>query len=129
MRIARPEDFARAFTASWSARDPEAMAALFAEDADFLTLTGAWAEGRQQIAEILAGEVAGAFARAKLVTGRNRLRMVGPNTGVILQRYVLSGLRNADGSDAGRIGAVLVATLARDEDGWRAVVAQFCAAE
>ena len=95
------------------------MADLFAPDGDFLTLTGDWAEGREAIAQSLKGEFAGAFARAKLVTGRVKLRALGPHVMVVMQRFVLSGLRHADGSDAGRVGAVLSATLVVAGDGWQ----------
>ena len=125
MTLSTPEAFATDFSIHWKARDPEALAALFTEDADFLSLTGAWVEGRDQIKTILKAELAGAFAKAKLVTGRTKLRPVGPHAAVVMQRYVLSGLVNADGSDAGRIGTVLVATLAAKGDGWQAVAAQF----
>lgn len=125
MTLPQPDAFAAEFSARWKAKDADALAALFAEDADFLSLTGAWVEGRDQIATVLKAELAGAFAKAKLVTGRTKLRPVGPHTAVVLQRYVLSGLVNADGSDAGRIGTVLSATLAASGDSWHAVAAQF----
>ncbi|MBK5945533.1 DUF4440 domain-containing protein [Rhodobacter veldkampii DSM 11550] len=127
MTLPDPADLPRAFAAAWGARDAVALADLFAEDADFLTLTGAAAEGRAEIAEVLAGEFSGAFARARLVTGRGKMRPVGPGAAVVLQRYVLSGLVHADGSDAGRVGAVLAATLAAGPAGWAIVAAQFVA--
>ncbi len=125
MSLAAPADLARAFAAVWAARDAEALAALFAEDGDFISLTGGAAEGRAAIAELVASEFAGAFARARLVTGRIRVRPLGPHAAVVLQRFVLSGLVHADGTDAGRIGAVLAATLAATPQGWLVVAAQF----
>ncbi|PPB81229.1 uncharacterized protein (TIGR02246 family) [Albidovulum inexpectatum] len=127
MTLGSPEDFARAFAAAWSRREPEEIADLFAPDADLLTLTGAWAEGRDQIAEILAQEMAGAFVRARMVTGRGKIRSLATGVVQIMQRYVLSGIVNEDGSDAGRVGAVLSAVLTEGEDGWRVVSAQFAA--
>lgn len=125
MSLPAAEDFPRAFALAWGGRDIAALAGLFAEDADFLTLTGAWAEGREAIGDILAGELAGAFARARLVTGKAKLRPIGPGGAVLMQRFVLSGIRNADGSDAGRIGAILSAVLLAGRDGWQAVSASF----
>lgn len=127
MSLAAPTDLPRAFAAAWAARDAGALAALFAEDADFLSLTGAAAEGRAAIAEIFAAEFAGAFARARLVTGRLKLRPLGPHAAVVQQRFVLSGLVHADGADAGRIGALLAATLSPTAQGWQVVAAQFVA--
>lgn len=127
MTLGSPEDFARAFAAAWSRRDPAELSALFAPDADLLTLTGAWAEGRDQIAEILAQEMAGAFVRARMVTGRGKIRPLAPGVVQIMQRYVLSGIVNEDGSDAGRVGAVLSAVLTEGDEGWQVVAAQFAA--
>ena len=127
MSLSAPEAFPRAFANAWSARDPRAIAALFAEDADFLTLTGHWAEGRKAIAETLAGEMAGAFSRAKLVTGRTKQRDIAPGAAQVMQRYVLSGIVNADGSDAGRVGAILSAVLVEGPQGWSVAAAQFTA--
>lgn len=127
MTLPAPETFPRAFANAWSARDVEAIADLFAEDADFLTLTGRWAEGRKAIAETLAGEMAGAFSRAKLVTGRTKQREIAPGAQQVMQRYVLSGIVNADGSDAGRVGAILSAVLVKGPQGWSVAAAQFTA--
>jgi uncharacterized protein (TIGR02246 family) len=125
MTLATPSELPRAFAAAWGARDAQGLAALFAEDGDFLSLTGGAAEGRAAIAELFAAEFAGAFARARLVTGRMKLRPLGPHAAVVLQRFVLSGLMHADGTDAGRIGAVLAATLGPTAQGWQLVAAQF----
>lgn len=125
MSFATPEDFPRAFARAWGARDALTLSDFFAPDADFLSLTGGAAVGRDEIAELLAGELAGAFARARLVTGRMKIRPIGSEACVVFQRFVLSGLLNPDGSDAGRIGAVLAATLGLYPEGWQIVAAQF----
>ena len=125
MSFGAPDQFSRAFSLAWGSRDVATLAAMFAEDADLLTLTGAWAEGRQAIADVLAGELAGAFARAKLVTGRTKLRELGTGGAVLMQRFVLSGIRHADGSDAGRVGAVLNAVMVAGGGGWEVVSASF----
>lgn len=125
MSLATPADLPRFFAAAWGARDARAIAALFSEDADFLSLTGGTAEGRRQIAELLASELAGAFSRARLVTGKTKMRTVGSEAVVLIQRFVLTGIVHEDGSDAGRIGAILCATLGIGSEGWQVVAAQF----
>lgn len=126
--IEKPDDFPRAFATLWGARDAEGLAALAVEDADMLTLSGGVCEGRAEIVATLAGEFAGVFARSRLVTGKARLRPLGPGAGVLQQRFVLSGLVDADGRDMGRIGAVLTAVLIATTDGWKAVSLTFTAA-
>lgn len=125
MSLTTPADLPRAFAQAWGTRDARVLADLFAEDADFLSLTGGAAEGRAAIAELLAGELAGAFSRARLVTGRCKLRPLGAEAAVLIQRFVLSGIVHANGQDAGRVGAILAATLALQSGGWQIVAAQF----
>ncbi|WP_102226456.1 YybH family protein [Acidimangrovimonas sediminis] len=130
MPVEAPEVFARAFSQAWLAHDVPALATLFSEDADFLTLTGDWCEGRQAIARTLTGELKGAFAKARLVTGRSKMRILGKEAAILHQRFVLSGVLNADGSDAGRIATILMAVVTKAPGGgWQAVSAQFAVEE
>ncbi|MGL4279133.1 MAG: SgcJ/EcaC family oxidoreductase [Albidovulum sp.] len=127
MTIASPDQLPRSFAAAWAVRDADRIAALFAEDADLLSLTGHWAEGRKEIAETFAAELAGAFQRAKLVTGKAKLRDLAPGVTQVMQRFVLSGILNPDGSDAGRVGAILSAVMVQGPGGWSIAAAQFTA--
>ncbi|MAQ38405.1 DUF4440 domain-containing protein [Thioclava sediminum] len=125
MSFETPDALPRAFAKAWGARDAQALAGFFAEDADFISLTGGIASGRTQIAELFAGELAGAFSRARLVTGKAKSRAVGAEAAVVLQRFVLTGIITENGADAGRIGCTLAATLGLTPAGWEIVAAQF----
>ncbi|MCP8999341.1 SgcJ/EcaC family oxidoreductase [Pseudarthrobacter sp. RMG13] len=46
-----PREIAEEFAAAWNAVDPEALAALFVEDADFVNVVGLWWTNRHQIRE------------------------------------------------------------------------------
>ncbi|MBL4918194.1 SgcJ/EcaC family oxidoreductase [Szabonella alba] len=124
-----PATFLRAFAVAWGARDTEALAALIAADGDFLSLTGAHAEGRAEIKALFAAELSGTFSQSRLVTGKTRLRPLGDGAAVLVQRFVLSGLVDAEGHDLGRIGALMVATLVQGPEGWQAITLQFTATE
>ncbi len=125
----KPEEFSRAFAQVWGARDAAGLGALLVEDADLLSLTAGWAEGRAAAEALFAGEWAGAFSQSRLVTGKTRLRPLGPGASVLHQRFVLSGIVDAQGRDAGRIGAMLIAVLVAKPSGWQAVSLQFTAVE
>ncbi len=125
MSLPNPEALTKTFSNAFSAHDIDALVDLFDADADFLSLTGNWAEGRAEIAQTLRAEMSGAFARVKLVTGRTKVRPVFPGVTQVMQRYVLSGILHADGTDAGRIGAVLSALMTRVDGNWRIVSASF----
>lgn len=123
------EEFPRAFALAWGARDAAILAGLMAEDADFLSLTGGWAEGRRAVEALLAGEFAGAFSQSRLVTGKTKLRALGPGAAVLHQRFVLSGLVDETGRDMGRTGAMLIAVLVARAGGWQATSLQFSAVD
>jgi uncharacterized protein (TIGR02246 family) len=127
--LARPDDFIRAFVAAWSARDADGLAALCAPDAEALTLTGLWCNGRHEIAAALRQELAGAFAQSRLVSGRLQLRPLGPGAAILSQRFVVTGLVDAAGQDVGRLGTVLTAVLIARAEGWFAAQMTFSVVE
>jgi uncharacterized protein (TIGR02246 family) len=47
--INRPEDVVVRFVDAWNHRDPDALAALFDDDAEFVNVTGLWWPTRDQI--------------------------------------------------------------------------------
>lgn len=122
-----PKDFAKLFAGAFGLQDAAALAALLVEDADVLTLTGALAEGAKAAEVAFAAEFAGIFAGARLVTGKIRLRMLGPDGAVLTQRFVVSGARNDQGQDMPRFGTVLSAVMVARAEGWRAVSLTFSA--
>ncbi len=125
MSVPSPTDLPRIFAAAWGAQDARALAALFTPDADLISLTGGFAESRGEVEALFAGEFAGAFSRAKLSSGKTKIRSLGPHVAVVIQKVTISGLINAHGQDAGRIGALLACTMAEAQSGWFIVSAQF----
>lgn len=122
-----PEDFTRQFAGAFGRQDAASLAALLAEDADVVTLTGAMTEGAMAAEAAFAAEFAGIFAAARLVTGKQRLRALGPGATIVTQRFVVSGARDAQGQEMPRFGAVLsVVIVARPQD-WLVVNLSFSA--
>ncbi len=124
-----PADFPRAFAVAFGTQDAEGMAALFAEDGGFHALTGHWSEGRSQIAEGMRQEFAGLSRMARLVSGKLALRPMGPGAAILHQRFVVTGLRDATGTELPRVGALLTAVLAAKGEGWVALTATFAVLE
>jgi ketosteroid isomerase-like protein len=122
-----PEDFAKAFAATFGRHDAAALAALLAEDAEVLTLTGAAVTGAKAAEAAFAAEFAGTFAASRLVTGKLRMRELGGEVSVVSQRFVVSGARDEARSELPRIGALLTAVLVADAGSWRAVNLTFSA--
>ena len=121
------EDFAKRFAAAFGRQDAAELAQFLAEDADVLTLTGAVVETAAEAEAAFAGEFAGIFAMARLVSGKHRLRVLGPGGAVVTQRFVVSGARDDQGAEMPRFGAVLTAVLTARSTGWQAVSLTFSA--
>ena len=121
------DEFPRLFAAAFGAQDAAALAAMLAEDAQMLSLTGACAEGRAAAEALFAAEFAGIFRRARLVTGKQSLRPIGPGAAVLHQRFVVTGACDADGTDLPRFAALLGLVLLARPDGWQALSLSFSA--
>lgn len=122
-----PEAFPKLFASAFAAGDSAGLAGFLTEDAQVQTLTGAVAEDAATAEAAFAAEFSGAFAAARLVTGRVRIRQIGPGGAVVHQRYVVTGTRDDQGSDLPRFGAMLTAVLLKRAEGWRAISLSFSA--
>lgn len=69
-----PEEIPRAFVTAWNARDPDAIAVLFAEDADFVNVVGIWWEDRAAIRRAHAYGLERIFPDSTLRLGRVKVR-------------------------------------------------------
>jgi len=116
-----PQDFARAFAQAFGSQDSQALAAMMEAEAEVITPTGQLAEGREAIAAAWAAEFAGTFRAARLVTGRLRIRKLGPGASILSQRFVLSGAEDEAGNSLPRFAMHLSAVLLARPEGWRAV--------
>lgn len=121
-----PDGFAKLFASAFGRQDAAGMAELLAEDADVLTLTGAMLSGAKEAEAAFAGEFAGIFAASRLVTGKIKLRNLGPGVAILTQRFVVSGAQDEAGQEVPRFGALLTAVISAHVE-WRAVSLTFSA--
>ena len=120
-----PDDFTRAFAFAFGDQNAEALAELLAEDGTAQTLTGIWAEGRDEARAAFAAEATGIFARARLVTGKGSMLPLSPDYCLLRQRFVVTGALEETGQEMPRFGAMVVALLQSDGLNWRAVSLTF----
>lgn len=120
-----PEDFTRAFAFAFGDRDAAALADLVAPDGTVQSLTGIWAEGRDQARQAFAAETAGIFARARLVSGKGSVLPLSAEHALLRQRFVVTGALEETGAEMARFGAMLVAVLHSDGLNWRALSLTF----
>jgi uncharacterized protein (TIGR02246 family) len=124
MPVAAPDDMPRAFAAAWMARNADALADLFAEDADFVNVVGIWWEDRVAIRKAHHYGLTTFFRDSRLTVGRVKLREVAPGAAVVHARMILKGQRAPDGTEAGARHTILTFVMAERPDGWICVAAQ-----
>ena len=120
-----PETFPKIYATAFATQDTATIVALLSEDAQMVTLSGAMADSAAEARVLLEQEFAGLFRSAKLVTGKIRLRPLGPGGAILHQRFVVIGASDPNGAELPRFGAVLTAVLLARSDGWRAVSLTF----
>lgn len=124
MLPATPGDFPRAFAEAWMDRDAGALAALFAEDADFVNVVGIWWEDRAAIRRAHHYGLTTFFAESRLALGRVKTRALGAGMAVVHARFRLSGQLRPEGGTAPDRQTILVTVLRDTGAGWQAVAAQ-----
>ncbi|MDF0600102.1 SgcJ/EcaC family oxidoreductase [Psychromarinibacter sp. C21-152] len=124
MTLSAPEEMPAAFARAWMARDAGALAALFAEDADFVNVVGLWWEDRAAIARAHGYALRSFFADSRLAPGRVKIRRLGSELALVHCRFTLTGQRAPDGGVAGRRTTILLFVMQRNGDGWTCIAAQ-----
>lgn len=124
LTVTEPKDFPHAFAKAWHSRDGSNIGALFAEDADFVNVTGLWWRKRDAISRAHDYALKSFFRETTLKPGTITTRMLGPDHAVVHCRFRLSGQIAPDGTRAEERMTILVFVLERHATGWRAVTAQ-----
>jgi uncharacterized protein (TIGR02246 family) len=124
LTLAAPEDMPEAFRAAWMARDAGALAALFAEDADFVNVVGLWWRDREAIRAAHHYGLTTFFRESELRFGRVAVRRIGADAAVVHARATLTGQIGREGGTAGTRRTVLSFVMAREGAGWVCVSAQ-----
>jgi uncharacterized protein (TIGR02246 family) len=104
------------------ARDAAALAALFADDADFVNVTGLWWHDRQAIEKAHHYGLTTFFRDSTLRAGRIKIRDLG-DVAVVQARMRLSGQIAPDGSTAEDRQTLFTFVLHRQTEGWLIVTA------
>lgn len=115
------------FIRAFSTQNAQALCHLLAEDAEVVTATALHCEGRDAALQAFEHEFSGTFRAARLVSGRHRLRPVGPGTAILSQRYVLAGAQDPQGQDLPRCALLLSAVLVQRPEGWQALTCHITA--
>ncbi|HUF23923.1 MAG TPA: SgcJ/EcaC family oxidoreductase [Vicinamibacterales bacterium] len=86
-----PQDIPALFARAWNNRDPDALAALFDEDAEFVNVTGLWWHDRESIRNAHANGLERTFNTSTLATDATKVKLLSPDIAVVHARMTLSG--------------------------------------
>lgn len=117
----QPGDLVWLFAEAWNRNDASALAALFAEDADFVDGTGLWWRSRRAIERAHDDALAHRFRDASLAVEQVAERRLSPGHAVVHCLWRLVG-EDPPGARARR--GILVLVAERRPAGWIAVTAQ-----
>ena len=87
----RPEQIPSLFAEAWNARDPDALASLFEDDAEFVNVTGLWWHDRPSIRKAHAYGLERIFNESKLSIEDTRVKRLSDDVVVVHARMTLAG--------------------------------------
>ena len=91
------DNLARALEAAWNRHDAHALAAIFAEDAEFTNVFGMLAEGRAAIEALHAPLFKTMFTDSHLSVGETRVRLIRADVASVDIKWSMTGARDPHG--------------------------------
>jgi uncharacterized protein (TIGR02246 family) len=129
--MSRPdEDAIRAledrFNAAWNAHDPDAIAEALADDAQFITVNGAWTTSRAQFRGLMARlhGVDGPYRASTRRTPEMQVRFLSPDIAMLHSRFWIDGEVLHDALSTPSRESVGLRVVHRTGGRWRIVATQ-----
>ena len=119
-----PEAVVHGWEDAWNRADADALADLFAEDAEFGNVVGLWWHDRANLREAHAFGFARIFPGSRITMNEPRVRLFGTDAAVVQSRWHLVGQVTPDGEPAGEREGIFTFVLERRLGGWITVAAQ-----
>ena len=111
-----------AFADAFNRKDPRAFGALFADDAEFVNIFGAWWRGKRAIEDNHGKVFASMLAQSKLVIVAVEPKVLAPGLALAMVRWHRDALPDAEGRTLPPGDGVLSMLARRDGDGWSFVL-------
>lgn len=119
-----PSDVVAAWERAWNAGDADALAALFADDAEFVNVVGLWWHDRASIREAHAYGFSTIFTGSVITMSSQRVRWVGTDAATVHCRWRIVGQVAPPGEVAEGREGIFTFVLERRGDVWITVAAQ-----
>ncbi|HWM47972.1 MAG TPA: SgcJ/EcaC family oxidoreductase [Xanthobacteraceae bacterium] len=115
---------AAGFTQAWNRHDMDALANLFAADADFVNVVGMWWRTREEIKAAHAHSHTTFFRDSRLAGEVRRVKFLEPNVATVHVVWELSGQMEPDGSVGEPRQGILLFVAVRRDGRWVVEAAQ-----
>lgn len=120
-----PEDIPAGFARAWNARDADALASLFDEDAEFVNVAGVCWHDRESIRKAHANGLEPIFNTSTLLTDATTVKRLSPEIAVVHARMTLSSQAPASAvTQPGPRTTIVSFVVHRMGDRWRCASAQ-----
>lgn len=119
-----PADVVVGWERAWNAADADALADLFADDAEFVNVVGLWWHDKTNIRAAHAFGFAKIFPESTMKMQPPRVRLIGSDAAVVQSKWDLTGQVSPTGEPAGDRQGVFTFVLERRSSGWITVAAQ-----
>ena len=113
----------RAFCDAWAKHDGHQLAAIMAEDVDFVTVGGAWFHGRADFEKYHTRLLAGRFRDSTNTPLETVVRFLRSDEAVVHWSWSIEGDKNADGSPRPKRFGLMTMVAQKQKDKWLVVVA------
>jgi uncharacterized protein (TIGR02246 family) len=115
-----PESIPTVFVEAWNNRDPEKLASIFDEDAEFVNVVGLWWHDRESIRRAHAYGLKRIFDRSTLQLSRVKVKRLSDEVAVVHARMRLSGQTPVGGVSKPRPRQNIFSFVVRRvAEGWR----------
>jgi uncharacterized protein (TIGR02246 family) len=114
----------RAFSAAWAEHNGHKLAAIMAEDVDFVTVRGVWLQGRANFEKYHTRILSGRFRDATNTPLEIRVRFLRPDEAVVHWSWVIEGENGEDGSPQPKRFGIMTMVARKTDKGWKVMVAQ-----
>lgn len=120
-----PESIPIVFVEAWNNRDPDTLASIFDEDAEFVNVVGLWWHDRASIRKAHAYGLERIFNRSTLRLVTTRVKKLSEDIAVVHARMSLEGQTPIDGVASPEARSNIFSFVVhRGADGWRCASAQ-----
>jgi uncharacterized protein (TIGR02246 family) len=114
------------FNAAWDAHDPQRMAEALADDAQFITVNGAWTTTRDGFRDLMARlhGASGPFRASTRRTPEMQVRFLAPDIAILHSRFWIDGEVQHDALSQASRESVGTRVVRKVDGRWRIVATQ-----